>query len=72
MKLLADTNLAAARGDWYTDSTDLRQLIGRPSTPLATAVADALKAGPADTFDPRGRPHPGRAPPISTSRTERL
>ncbi|WP_425246322.1 SDR family oxidoreductase [Streptomyces sp. NEAU-NA10] len=52
--LLADTSLAATRGDWYTDSTDLPQLIGRPSTPLATAVAEALKAGPADTFDPRG------------------
>jgi NAD(P)H dehydrogenase (quinone) len=53
-ELLADTSLAATRGDWYTDSTDLPQLIGRPSTPLATAVADALKAGPADTFDLRG------------------
>jgi hypothetical protein len=31
--LLADTSLAAARGDWYTDSTDLPRLIGRPSTP---------------------------------------
>lgn len=40
--LLADTSLAIARGDWYTDSTDLHQLIGRPSTPLADAVADAL------------------------------
>ncbi|MGW2613111.1 NAD(P)H-binding protein [Streptomyces mirabilis] len=52
--LLADTSLAATRGDWYTDSTDLPQLIGRPSTPLATAVADALNAGPAHTLDPRG------------------
>ncbi|MET9966937.1 hypothetical protein ABZZ80_13735 [Streptomyces sp. NPDC006356] len=31
--LLADTSLAATRDDWYTDSTDLPQLIGRPSTP---------------------------------------
>ncbi|MFF3336344.1 NmrA family NAD(P)-binding protein [Streptomyces sp. NPDC002888] len=52
--LLADTSLAATRGDWYTDSTDLPQLIGRPSTTLAAAVADALKAGPTKTFDPRG------------------
>jgi NAD(P)H dehydrogenase (quinone) len=42
--LLADTSLAIAHGDWYSDSTDLHQLIGRPSTPLAEAVAVALKA----------------------------
>jgi len=41
--LLADTSLAIAHGDWYSDSTDLHQLIGRPSTPLAEAVAVALK-----------------------------
>jgi NAD(P)H dehydrogenase (quinone) len=52
--LLADTSLAIAHGDWYTDSTDLQQLTGRPSTPLADAVADALKAGPALGLDPRG------------------
>ncbi|WP_405509445.1 hypothetical protein [Streptomyces purpurascens] len=32
-ELLADTSLAATRGDWYTDSTDLPQLIVRHSTP---------------------------------------
>jgi NAD(P)H dehydrogenase (quinone) len=42
--LLADTSLAIAHGDWYSDRTDLHQLIGRPSTPLAEAVAVALKA----------------------------
>jgi len=52
--LLADTSLAIARGDWYTDRTDLQQLTGRPSTPLADAVAAALKAGPALGLDPRG------------------
>jgi NAD(P)H dehydrogenase (quinone) len=52
--LLADTSLAIAHGDWYTDSTDLQQLIGRPSTPLAEVVAAALKTGPADGLDPRG------------------
>lgn len=52
--LLADTSLAIARGDWYTDSTDLQQLIGRPSTPLADAVAAALKTDPAGGLDPRG------------------
>ena len=40
--LLADTSLAIAHGDWYTDSTELQQLIGRSSTPLADAVAAAL------------------------------
>jgi NAD(P)H dehydrogenase (quinone) len=52
--LLADTSLAIARGDWYTDSADLQQLIGRSSTPLADAVAAALKTGPALGLDPRG------------------
>jgi NAD(P)H dehydrogenase (quinone) len=41
--LLADTSLAIAHGDWYSDSTDLHQLIGRPPTPMAEAVAVALK-----------------------------
>ncbi|GAA4631989.1 hypothetical protein GCM10023196_063560 [Actinoallomurus vinaceus] len=35
---------AISRGDWYTDSTDLRQLIGRPAAPLANVVTAALKA----------------------------
>jgi NAD(P)H dehydrogenase (quinone) len=52
--LLADTSLAIAHGDWYTDSTDLHQLTGRPSTSLADAVAAALKTGPALGLDPRG------------------
>ncbi|MET7338462.1 NmrA family NAD(P)-binding protein [Nonomuraea sp. NPDC005650] len=42
--LLADTSFAISRGDWYTDSTDLQQLIGRPPTPLANVVTAALKA----------------------------
>lgn len=41
--VLADTSLGIARGDWYTTSTDLQRLIGRPSTTLADAVAAALK-----------------------------
>ena len=52
--LLADTSLAIAHGDWYTDSTDLQQLLGRPSTPLADAVAAALNTGPAGGLDPSG------------------
>ncbi|MFD4600864.1 NAD(P)H-binding protein [Streptomyces sp. NPDC058464] len=42
--LLADTSLAIAHGDWYTPSTDLEQLIGRPATPLADVVAAQLRA----------------------------
>jgi NAD(P)H dehydrogenase (quinone) len=42
--LLADTSLANARGDWFTPSTDLEKLIGRPATPLADVVADQLGA----------------------------
>ena len=42
--LLADTSLAISRGDWYTDSTDLQQLIDRPSASLASVVTAALKA----------------------------
>ena len=52
--LLADTSLAIAHGDWYTNSTDLHQLTGRPSTPLADAVADALKTSMTGGLDQRG------------------
>jgi len=41
-QVLADTSLGIARGDWYTDSTDLERLLGRPTTQLADAVAVAL------------------------------
>jgi len=43
-ELLADTSFAVTRGDWYTESTDLQLLIGRPSTPLADVVAATLKS----------------------------
>jgi NAD(P)H dehydrogenase (quinone) len=42
--VLADSDVAIARGDLTTDSTSLRELIGRPTTGLADAVALALKA----------------------------
>lgn len=42
--LLADTDLKIADGELDTDSDDLSRLIGRPATPLADAVATALKA----------------------------
>jgi len=51
--LPAAPTLAVAHGDWYTDSTDLPQRIGRPSTPLGDAVAAALKTG-LGGLDPRG------------------
>ncbi|MBA2813618.1 hypothetical protein E0500_041450 [Streptomyces sp. KM273126] len=28
--LLVETRLSIARGDWYTESTNMRQLLGRP------------------------------------------
>ncbi|MGW0949258.1 NAD(P)H-binding protein [Streptomyces sp. NPDC002623] len=44
---IADNSAGAARGGWYTESKDLEQLLGRPSTPLSAAVAEALKKQPA-------------------------
>ncbi|RTQ53495.1 SDR family oxidoreductase [Hymenobacter gummosus] len=40
---IAGWDADAASGALYDDSRQLSQLIGRPTTPLATAVADALK-----------------------------
>lgn len=42
-RVLADSDLGLKRGELYTDSDDLRRLIGRPTTTLAGAVAAALK-----------------------------
>ncbi|NED99181.1 SDR family oxidoreductase [Phytoactinopolyspora halotolerans] len=42
-EILADSDVNVARGHLDTDSVDLSRLIGRPSTPLADAVAVALK-----------------------------
>lgn len=41
--ILADSDLGVARGELTTASRDLSRLIGRPTTPLAEAVALALK-----------------------------
>ena len=41
-EVLADADLGLSRGELFTSSDDLRRLIGRPTTPLADAVADAL------------------------------
>ncbi|MGH4010821.1 MAG: SDR family oxidoreductase [Pseudonocardiaceae bacterium] len=41
---IADSNLGIARGEVYTDSGDLRKLIGRPTTTLAAAIEVAIRA----------------------------
>jgi NAD(P)H dehydrogenase (quinone) len=41
--VLADADLGMSRGELFTSSGDLRRLLGRPTTPLADAVADALR-----------------------------
>lgn len=41
--LLADSDAGAAKGALFDESGDLRRLIGRPTTPLATSMAAALK-----------------------------
>ncbi|GLC25417.1 SDR family oxidoreductase [Roseisolibacter agri] len=41
---IAGWDAAAARGALFDDSRQLSRLIGRPTTPLATAVAEALAA----------------------------
>ncbi|TQS40246.1 SDR family oxidoreductase [Cryptosporangium phraense] len=43
-EILADSDRGLAAGDLFTDSGDLRRLIGRPTTSLADAVGDALKS----------------------------
>jgi NAD(P)H dehydrogenase (quinone) len=40
--IIADSDLGIVRGDLLSDSGDLGRLIGRPTTPLAAAIADAL------------------------------
>ncbi|MCB4810440.1 SDR family oxidoreductase [Methylovorus menthalis] len=40
--LLADSDTGASKGGLFDDSHQLSQLIGRPTTPLATAIAAAL------------------------------
>ena len=41
--LLSDSDAGAAKGGLFDDSRTLSALIGRPTTPLKTVVADALK-----------------------------
>jgi len=42
--LLSDSDAGAAKGGLFDDSRSLSALIGRPTTPLKTVVADALKS----------------------------
>ncbi|MER6081299.1 SDR family oxidoreductase [Streptomyces sp. NPDC001833] len=41
--VLADADLGMSRDELFTDSGDLSRLIGRPTTSLADAIADALR-----------------------------
>jgi NAD(P)H dehydrogenase (quinone) len=42
-EVLADADLGMSRGELFTGSGALRRLIGRPTTPLSDAVADAAR-----------------------------
>ncbi len=42
--ILADSDLGIARGDLLVSGSDLRQLIGRPTTPMPASVRSALAA----------------------------
>ncbi|WP_257305217.1 SDR family oxidoreductase [Geothrix campi] len=42
-RLLAESDTGAAQGGLFDDSHALSRLIGRPTTPMATSVAEALK-----------------------------
>ncbi|MDQ3919154.1 MAG: SDR family oxidoreductase [Acidobacteriota bacterium] len=42
-RMIADWDVGAARGALFDDDRQLSKLIGRPTTPLSAAVADALK-----------------------------
>ena len=41
--LLASTSYLAGFGELYSESNDLRELAGRPSTPISETIAAALK-----------------------------
>jgi NAD(P)H dehydrogenase (quinone) len=43
----ADADRGLARGEWFTDSGELQRPIGRPSTPRADVIADAVSANAA-------------------------
>lgn len=42
-RILADSDLGLDRGELFTDTGDLRRLIGRPTTTLADAITAALR-----------------------------
>ena len=41
--ILADADQGLSRGELFTSSGDLSRLLGRPTTPLAEAIADAVR-----------------------------
>ncbi len=55
--VLADADRQVANGHLLVETGDLRRLIGRPTTPLADAVTDALDRGPPGLV-PAGFPSP--------------
>src|SRR5215207_6838772 len=61
---IAGWDVAAAQGALFDDSRQLSALIGRPTTPLAVAVAGAFEqvAPPSDRLPRRRARPPGRAP----------
>ncbi len=41
-KVIADSDAGIARGELSTDSADLSRLLGRPSTPVAQTIREAI------------------------------
>jgi NAD(P)H dehydrogenase (quinone) len=64
--VLADADRAMSRDEMFTDSGDLRRLIGRPTATPAEAIAAALQYGPAPRRDD-GRQATGAAPSTASS-----
>jgi NAD(P)H dehydrogenase (quinone) len=44
---IAGAGRGLVRGEWFTCSGDLQHLTGRPATPLAGVIADAVRANAA-------------------------
>ena len=42
-RILADSGSGAAKGGLYSDSTDMRDLIGRKTTPYIEVIRNALR-----------------------------
>jgi NAD(P)H dehydrogenase (quinone) len=51
-RILSDTDAGVARGALFDDGGDLARLIGRPTTPFQTTIADFVRVRRADALDP--------------------